>query len=80
MATYGRQELHYHRQKYENLPNFDSKNVHMEWESFKPSMIDFMEDKLSTSSPATFWKSFINFKRTINERLCEQFKNMLILF
>ena len=44
MATYGRQELHYLRQKYENLPNFDSKNVQMDWEPFKPLMIDFVEE------------------------------------
>ncbi|CAF1599951.1 unnamed protein product [Rotaria magnacalcarata] len=78
-ATYGRQELQYLRQKYQNLSGFDSKNVQMEWESFKPLMVNFIGNKFSNASPAKFWKNFIELKTTTNERFSEEFKNILIL-
>ncbi|CAF5012421.1 unnamed protein product, partial [Rotaria sp. Silwood1] len=78
-ATYGRHELQYLRQKYESLPEFDSKNVQMEWESFKPLIINFIEIKSSNDSPAIFWKKFTELKQTTNQHFSEQFKNILIL-
>ncbi|CAF3346885.1 unnamed protein product [Rotaria sp. Silwood2] len=50
-ATYGRHELQYLRQKYEKLSDFDSKNVQMEWESFKPLIVNFIEIKSNNDSP-----------------------------
>jgi hypothetical protein len=78
-ATYGRSELNYLRQKYENLSGFDSKKVQVEWELLKPMVISFIEIKSNNCSSAIFWKNFIKLKQTTYELFSEQFRNILML-
>jgi hypothetical protein len=78
-ATYGRPELDFLRQKYNDLHGFDSGSVQMEWESLKPLAIDFIGINSSSRSPAVFWKDFIQLKRVTHDRFFQQFDNILML-
>jgi hypothetical protein len=78
-ATYGHLELNYLRQKYEKFPDFNAANVHVEWESFKPLLINFISIQTDNTPPATFWRTFIQLKLVTHEQFAEKFKNILIL-
>ncbi|CAF3076933.1 unnamed protein product, partial [Rotaria sp. Silwood2] len=75
---YGRKVLNYLREKYKNLPSFDKTAVHAEWELIKIPLAEYLKGSI-THTRKHFWKSFILFKQTINERFIEQFKNIVML-
>ncbi len=78
-ATYARRELDYLSQEYEKCSDFDAKNVQVEWQSLKPFLISFISIQTNNTSPAIFWKNFIELKQATHEQFTEQFKNILTL-
>lgn len=78
-ATIGRKELEYLCRKYEKLLDFDVRQVRIEWESFKPLLVNFVESQSVGISSISFWQNFIQLKKTTSDQFLERFKNILIL-
>ena len=78
-ATFGREELNYLCEKYEQLPNFDPNHVQTEWELLKFIVISFMPIRSNNSSSAVFWKNLIELKQTTHPHFHGQYKNILML-
>ena len=79
LPNYGRSELDFIRNKYQNFPGFDTKTVQSEWEKLKPSMSDFLDRSSSNDLQETFWKQFLLLQQPVNSRFLEENSNLLVL-
>ena len=79
LPNYGRSELGFIRNKYQNFPGFDRKTVHSEWEKLKPSMSDFLDRSSSNDLHETFWKQFLLLQQSVKSRFLKENSNLLVL-
>ena len=77
LPNYGRIELNFIRNKYQDFRGIDTKTVQSEWEKSKPSMSDFLDRSSSNDLQETFWKQFLSIQQSVNSRFLEENSNLL---
>jgi hypothetical protein len=76
---YGRSALGFLRDKYKGLGEFDSNAVRSEWETLKPTLVDFINTSPTIGTHARFWNQFLLLKQSLNDQFLRENQNILLL-